>query len=287
MAKRRLISLLPSWNQTDDLRSFFGCTVDQVFQPGTSESISGYIGRRPPTVDPSDFYIGEPPGRPARAAYQLEAGMVSLDATNTLTAALTYPDFVGYLETNGADVSDHQRLFETEFYSWAPPINLDMLVNYRNYYWFGDIDTDLPTLELTVPMTLATGDGNTQTYALPASIAAVPLSAETPAVYIDNTPVPFTISGNTITLPAPPPVGSGVIVTRVPSLVTVLTGALSAEIGDLNQMGVAALSSGMRVKIIDAFYLIGAWDAQAWDMTTWDMGGNGIYMVDGVGLASG
>ena len=70
MAKRRLISLLPAFQQTDNLRSFFGSTVDQVFQPGRSRPVSGYIGRRS-TNDIQDFYVGEPTA--SRAAYQLEA----------------------------------------------------------------------------------------------------------------------------------------------------------------------------------------------------------------------
>ena len=111
MAKRRLISLLPSYQQTDDLTNFFGSTVDEVFQPGTSEPLSGYIGRRA-GADPQDFYVPEPDG--SRSAYQLEPAMVSYSTPGTVGAVLSYPDWIGYLESNGANVTDHQRLTETE-----------------------------------------------------------------------------------------------------------------------------------------------------------------------------
>jgi hypothetical protein len=184
MAKRRLISLLPGYNQTDDLANFFGATVDEMFQPGISEPISGFIGRIPTFSNPiSDFYVGEP--TPSRAAYQLESGMISVTDAS-ITHALSYPDFVGYLLTEGANVSDHQRMFENEYYAWAPPINIDMLVNYRNYYWFGDLSgpADLPILVITVPFNVFSGDGVTTTFALPGHINSVALADEVPAVFV-------------------------------------------------------------------------------------------------------
>jgi hypothetical protein len=143
-AKRRLISSLPVSNQNPDLSAFFGATVDEVFQPGTSEPISGYIGHSI-TGSTDDFYVAE--STPSRAFYQLEPGMVSFDAINpqTIDYALTYPDLVSYFSVNGSIVTDQGRMFETDYYAWSPPINIDMLVNYRHYYWFGDIDTQSET----------------------------------------------------------------------------------------------------------------------------------------------
>jgi hypothetical protein len=136
--KRRLISQLPATNQTADLTAFFGATVDELFQPGTSEPINGYIGHA--IAGATDFYVAEP--SQSRQFYQLEPGMVSYDATDAsqIDFALSYPDFVAYFNTNGGITSDQSRMFETDYYTWAPPINIDMLVNYRQYYWFGDVD---------------------------------------------------------------------------------------------------------------------------------------------------
>jgi hypothetical protein len=139
VTKRRLISALPVSNQNADLSAFFGATVDEVFQPGTSEPISGYIGHSI-AGSTDDFYVAE--STPSRSFYQLEPGMVSFDATNqqTINYALTYPDLVSYFKVNGGIVSDQSRMFETDYYAWSPPINIDMLVNYRHYYWFGDVN---------------------------------------------------------------------------------------------------------------------------------------------------
>ncbi len=421
MAKRRLISLLPTYNQTSDLQAFFGSTVDQVFQPGTSEPISGYIGRHAATDNAQDFFVGEP--TPSRAAYQLETGMISQDTNGNLQDVLSYPDFIGYLQTTGANVSDQQRLNETEFYTYSPPINIDMLVNYHNYYWFGDRlgAADLPYLTLSIPITYYYGtsyqgqnrgqqnpssDKNTiegygtgeysagaygrnaitgvngtglagapetdnwgpTIYLLPPSIISVPIEAETPAVYVNNLlldPSQYSIitgivvggvsgvgcagalfngtvmapvdaaSGEPVRQDAvifvtPPPIPDplawgnrpNIMITRVPDYASVIAGQTSVDVSDLNSNGVTTLSSGMRIKIIDARYIIGTWDAQPWDDGVviggatgvgiagalfdgaasapsvvaagqpvnrdcgWDFGGDGIYIVDGIGSAA-
>src|ERR1044072_1294279 len=183
MAKRRLISLLPGYLQTDDLKDFFGCTMDEVFQPGNSEPIAGYIGHRTASDLPGDFYVGEPTD--LRNAYQLEAGMVSYDGNKNLINTLSYPDFIAYVQTAGAIVNDQQRLTETDYYSWSAPINPDMLVNYHQYYWFGDLagGYDHPILTLTVPFNKVVYDGFSQSFPLPDSILAVPSHAETPTIF--------------------------------------------------------------------------------------------------------
>lgn len=350
-AKRRFIQFLPAWNQTEDLTSFFSVTVDQVFQPGQSDQISGYIGRKPqiagvvyhtvgntptgsttltftstaaievgeaisgnniaancyivnktdtvvalnkPTLGPipdnspvileqaTDFYIGEPSA--SRAAYQLESGMITLDSTGTINNALTYPDLINYLASEGAIVTDHQRLFEQEFYSFGPPINIDMILNYRNYRWFGDPSgkNDLPILTLNIPYNIYQGDGVTNTFAMPNSINAVPV--EQPTVYVDGYPVLFGISEDSVVIDDTPSAGSTILVARVFDFVSVIGGATTAvDISDINSSGVTNLSSGMRVRVLDMFHLIGSWDGAPLDSTLWDESGDEIYMVDGVG----
>src|ERR1044072_957677 len=307
MAKRRLISLLPSFQQTTELQNFFGGTVDEVFQPGNSQPISGYIGRHTASDLPGDFYVGEP--TELRNAYQLEPGMVSYDANKNLLNALTYPDFIAYLQTAGAIVDDQQRLTETDFYSFAPPINPDMIMNYQEYYWFGDLAgaIDHPALTLSIPFTRVVYDGSTATFALPATIRAVSAEQEDPNVYVippgnadaDFTALlpssAFTVDDDTITFIDQPAIGSTLLISRVWSFVTAISGQSNADITDLNDQGVTKLSSAMRIKVLDAAYFIGAWDVEPWDITPddptptvppsfgWDFSGSGTYMVDGVG----
>src|ERR1035437_10179068 len=290
--KTRFISFLPEFNQTPELKTFFGTTIDELFQNGISDSITGYIGRVPTYSNPiTDFYVNEP--TTSRLAYQLESGMISRNATSAITNALSYPDFVSHLAVDGANISDHQRMFETDYYSWAPPINIDMISNYREYYWFGDASGsgDLPTLVLTVPINYYTGNGATTTFSLPASIDAVPVGDEIPTVFVNNIPVTATLSGNNIVCATAPGNGTTVLVCRVPSLAASITGNVTVDVSDINTENVVLLTSTMRIQIIDASVITGAWDAVPWDyenisyITTWDKGGTGIYMVDGIGFS--
>lgn len=273
MAKRRLIDQLPVINRTTDLQNFFGVTVNQVFQAGLSQSLSGYIGEVPSYFNPAtDFYIGEPTA--SRAAYQLEPSMISINEnTGVISNALSYPDFISYLMTSGANVTNQQRLFETEYYSWAPPINIDALVNYNEYYWFGDVtgSADLPTLILTVPTNTYTGDGSTTTFALPVHINAVAPSLETPAVYINGVATTFSISGNNVILGSAPAIGANILVARVPDLVEAITGQTIVDVSDINTEGVTYLTSTMRVQIRDLAQILSGWDTL---LATVDFGGS-------------
>ncbi len=169
MTKRRPISQLPSIHRTSALERFFGSTVDHLFQPGKAVPVSGYIGRVPSYFDPSkDFYKKEP--TPARAQFQLEAAMAS-EVDGALSTALFYDDLISRLGAAGANTSDPHRLFQTEYWSWAPPVDIDKINNNQRYYWSGD---DVPALELTLPgfevPAFYYGTGLTRRFAMPRSL---------------------------------------------------------------------------------------------------------------------
>ena len=146
MAKRRPISQLPAIHRTSVLERFFGSTVDHLFQPGRAEPVSGYIGRVPSYFDASkDFYKKEP--SETRAKYQLEAAMAS-EIDGSLASVLFYEDLIARLGASGAITTDPDRLFQSEYWSWAPPIDIDKINNFQRYYWSGN---DIPSLELTLP----------------------------------------------------------------------------------------------------------------------------------------
>ena len=132
---RRPIKLLPAVNQTDTLTKFFAATVDHLFQPESVEFLGGYIGTKPPYYDAKkDFYVGEP--TKSRADYQLPVTAISSNQfSGSITNIMFYHDYINSLQFNGAVVTNESRLFEQEYYSWSPPIDLDKLLNYTNYYW--------------------------------------------------------------------------------------------------------------------------------------------------------
>ena len=226
MTKRRFSSLLPAVNQTEALIRFFGATVDQVFQTGTSQQISGYVGQHPPYTDPArDFYVSEPTAE--RQAYQLEPSMVSITPEGVLTHALAYPDLLSYLETSGGVVTNQSRLFETDYYSWAPPIDIDKFVNFSQYCWFGDVDgtAHLPTLTISSPILSYVGDGTTTAFALPSSIVGIASHQETHALYVNSVLTAASMVGNNLVATIAPASGSAVMTTRFDKLSAAMIGA--------------------------------------------------------------
>lgn len=140
------IKKLPAVFQTPTETKFFDATVDQVFSKKDSSLLLGYIGRRVPGhYNPiNDFYIPEP--SKDRTWWQLEATAFSRNADSTKTNIFFYDDLLNRINYYGGNTLNQDRLFESEYYSWAPPIDFDMFVNYQNYYW---IDDGLPTINLS------------------------------------------------------------------------------------------------------------------------------------------
>jgi hypothetical protein len=226
-------TLLPAVNRTSTLVKFFGATVDQVFQPGTSKTVSGYIGEVPLYNNANtDFYVNEPTEE--RSAYQLEPAMVSFDTSTTsnssaVSNALTYPDFVAYLMNSSAITNVNQpRLFENNYFTWAPPIDIDKLVNYSQYRWLGNTD-DLPVFTLTTPVASYASTGQT-VFSAPAVIPGLTLR---PAAFVNGSLVSSTYNthSNSVTL-ANPATGS-VYITLYNNLLTALNGVQSADLSGL------------------------------------------------------
>jgi hypothetical protein len=133
--KRRSIKLLPEINQTDTLKKFFEATVDHMLQPESVEFLTGYIGSKPSYYNPTtDYYVNEPTTE--RQTYQLPVTAISVNTQSGMTNNIMfYDDIVNQLAFDGANVNNPGRLFDQEYYSWAPPIDLDKLVNYTKYLW--------------------------------------------------------------------------------------------------------------------------------------------------------
>jgi hypothetical protein len=140
------ITKLPAVFQTETEKKFFDATFDQVFSKKDSDQLFGYLGRRVPGLyDPvNDFYIPEP--SKDRTWWQLEATSFAKNVDGTKSNIFFYQDLLNRINYYGGNTLNQDRLFESEYYSWAPPIDFDMFVNYQNYYW---VPSDLPVIDIT------------------------------------------------------------------------------------------------------------------------------------------
>jgi hypothetical protein len=134
-ARIRTLNFLPEVFRTPTNAQFLGATLDQVVDQPNTMRIQGYIGSKfGYGINAKDKYVVEP--TKIRTDYQLDSGVV-FTKTNTAIATdfITYPGIIDALKLNGGVTNNNDRLFNSQFYSWDPFINLDMLINFNQYYW--------------------------------------------------------------------------------------------------------------------------------------------------------
>ena len=126
---------LPVVNQTTTIKNFFDTTVEQLFSKANIENVSAYIGSKDYTVfDPSDTYVIEPTAD--RDKYSLEPVVNNINQLSGRSENnVFYEDFLNILESSGADKQNQNTLFDSNFYSFLPPINIDKFINYQEYFW--------------------------------------------------------------------------------------------------------------------------------------------------------
>ncbi len=131
----KTLDFLPEVFRTETNAQFFAATLDQLVAEPNMRRVEGFIGQTYGySVQPTDTYVYEP--TQARANYQLTPGVIFLKTdTQSPTDFISYSGILNALSNQGAIIDNNDRLFENEFYSWDGFVDLDMLVNYSQYYW--------------------------------------------------------------------------------------------------------------------------------------------------------
>ena len=126
--------LLPQIFQTEKNKRFINSTLDQLIEPSVLDRLSAYIGQRyKPSYRNTDIYLEE--SSLQRQSYQLEPTVTYKSDGDNIDFASQYIDAVDEIQAQGGSNIKHDRLWEQESYAYAPPIDPDKLVNYRQYYW--------------------------------------------------------------------------------------------------------------------------------------------------------
>lgn len=145
---RRSADLLPAYHRTDRNTKFLASTLDQFIQQPQIKRVSGFVGSKLSlNYDPTkDEYIDGT--TKLRNDYQLEPSLIigEADVDSSIKLALGYDDLINQLAFNNADVSNLDRLFRPESYSYDPQIDWDKFVNFRQYYW---LPTGPDAIEIT------------------------------------------------------------------------------------------------------------------------------------------
>ena len=148
--KVRTIDFLPEIFRTHTNRQVLNASLDVLVDQPNLRRVEGFIGEKYGYgVEPNDKYVVEP--TKARRDYQLDPGVIFLkEDTQIAKDFINYPGLISALKHEGANVSNHQRLFENEFYSWDPFVDYDKIVNYTQYYWIPNGPDAVPITTNTV-----------------------------------------------------------------------------------------------------------------------------------------
>ena len=135
MAVFKTHRFLPDVFQTDTNKKFLNATLDQLVSEPDLKRVDGYIGRKlSPTFKSSDSYLAETSA--TRQDYQLEPSVVILNSiTKDVDFVTTYQDTLNKISYYGGFSDNHNRLFDNEYYSYNPKIDLDKFINFSQYYW--------------------------------------------------------------------------------------------------------------------------------------------------------
>lgn len=152
MAVFKTHQFLPDIFQTDTNKKFLNATLDQLVSEPSLQKINGYIGRKlAPSYKTSDSYIAE--NTTDRQNYQLEPSLIIKNpVTGNIDFATTYTDIINKIKYHGGLAGNHNRLFDNEYYTYNPKIDLDKFVNFSQYYWLNDGPDPVTVSATNVPL---------------------------------------------------------------------------------------------------------------------------------------
>lgn len=132
-----ILSYLPEVYRSSINTSAFEMAFNRHLTKDDTSRVAGFIGRGNPQAL-IDRQVKEP--TPHRQAFQLAPTMYT--KVGTAENALSFKAFQGQLGLIGVDINRMDKWGDSQVFNWVPPINMDMLINYQDYFWRPDQPTD-------------------------------------------------------------------------------------------------------------------------------------------------
>lgn len=152
-----LFKLLPAVLQTKVNKSIMDNVHNRFLTKTELVSATGSIGKRSPTVV-SDNRLSEP--TVSRQAWQLQPLLYTKIATAEHITG--YHDVLNEANRLGIDVSRLPNWGNALKFNFAPPINIDKLINYQDYYWYDAVNRNSKPQYITIQNTCAVAENRQQ-----------------------------------------------------------------------------------------------------------------------------
>jgi hypothetical protein len=126
-----LYDLLPSVHKTDESRAIMENLFNRFLTKPELAHIEGYVGQGNKYALRSRQIIE---ATPDRQAYQLQPMLYS--KIGSVEHMATWKDIQREMSRLGIDLSKMKEWLNLQKFNWVPPIDIDKLVNYRDYFWY-------------------------------------------------------------------------------------------------------------------------------------------------------
>lgn len=120
---------------TDINKSVIDNTFNRFLTKDETENVYGLVGEKKLNSIKNNHIIEN---TPQRTAYQLQPVINKKIAT--VENIMTYKDILQKMKLIGIDINRLNLFGNTEQFNFVPPINIDKIVNYVDYYWYNPDD---------------------------------------------------------------------------------------------------------------------------------------------------
>lgn len=128
--RTQIEQLLPPYFRTDFSTSIFSNGADRFLTPDDTVYVNGTVGKKNTNVKQDNRIIEE---TIHRQAWQLQPLLYSKLAT--VDYIYSYKDILNKLELLGVDTNRLPLWGDTKLFNYVPPIDIDKLINYQDYFW--------------------------------------------------------------------------------------------------------------------------------------------------------
>jgi len=128
--RTRIDKLLPAPYQSETNESIMENTFNRFLSKKETAFVDGYIGKRNTSAINSRQIIED---SIISQANQLQPIISAILGTEK--RYMSWVDVINELEEQGVDMEQFSEWGKTEKYNWVPPIDIDKLIHFRDYFW--------------------------------------------------------------------------------------------------------------------------------------------------------
>ena len=148
-----IFDLMPETQKSDTARSFFENTTNRHLTKTDMTKVIGIIGEKDQTAQ-VDLRIDEE--NQHREAFQLQPLVRAKVAT--VEHVMSYIDLLKQLEQLGIDNTRLPKWGNALGFNFAPPLSIDKIINYRDYFWYDPSDPTSTPQYITIENYLTTAE---------------------------------------------------------------------------------------------------------------------------------